>query len=240
MRLIKARVENMLSHKETVYTFPNDATLFLLGKNGCGKTSFMEAILPGLFYGEMPSRGNLYSNVRSGNEKKQSLIELEFEYEGSIYKALKNIDGKNKKVDAYLYKGTDPSPVAGPKVTDFTTYIENLLGSKNIFLSSCFTSQLNSSDITDCSPTERIELLNEIWNTEYIQSFSDIANTKSKETDTLLTKIDTTLSSLSARINAEERYHNEQLSCETSKLEVENKILQNTNTLLELSGFKKQ
>jgi DNA repair exonuclease SbcCD ATPase subunit len=170
-----------------------------------GKSSFIGSMSLALF-GEDPYYGNLYSCVRIGSEEEGSEIDLVFisgEDEYQIIRKIK-INKSSKSTDSFLYKNGEL--IAGPKIKEFDNAIENILSNKKVFLSSVFTSQNIAEDITEMPVSERTELLNNLWDLEFLQKISDIAKDKVKQYTITYDTKNSQIESILATIEQEHKY----------------------------------
>jgi|GEM_PF-4951328 len=154
------------------------------GPNGSGKTFLLEAALA-CFYESFPSRkGTIYSHLSSP----RGTIEISFELDGQTYKAVRTVQAKPQKQEAYLYWGSQL--VAGPKATEFAAEIEKLLGPAESALACVFSAQNSAGDMTNLSPSERKELLASWLGLEACSRLAQSATDKSRHHSMRLEDLD--------------------------------------------------
>ena len=147
-------LKNIGPHSEINLDLNTD-NLAICGSNGSGKSFLIESI-PACFYGEWPSRGNLSNGIKKNQA--HSILKVSFEKDGHSFIAERKISyEKTIKQDCYLFK--DDEVIAGPKITDFEREIKNVVGPKEVFLSSSFSSQKQAYDLVDAKPQDRKKIL---------------------------------------------------------------------------------
>lgn len=92
MILKKISLQNFLSHSDTVVEFNPNGITAIIGENGSGKSSIIEAIQFALF-GDS-DKGNLANLVKWG--KKEAIVELEFENQLGLFKIHREIARTSK------------------------------------------------------------------------------------------------------------------------------------------------
>jgi exonuclease SbcC len=141
---------------------PVSGLIALVGENGGGKTTVLENLSP---YRTLFSRdGSLNSHVCLRNAEK----EFAFSYEGHIYRTLLKIDAESDRGEGFIWK--DDVPVVDGKRKSYDAYIENLLGSQNLFQNSVFCAQ-NSKKITDMRTGELRELFAEFLRLDKLTAY---------------------------------------------------------------------
>ena len=170
MIIKRLRLENFGSHASSEITF-TDGINAIIGENGTGKTTILEAIAYALFPDSMRSRQDML--IRSGTNRMS--VELEFELNGRTYLVVRERSKTEKSSRAHLYELTDgkrklllrdPSKVS--------KQIEILLGiGKDSFLNAIYIRQGEIADLLEESPSKRreilgrllgIDILEKIWN----------------------------------------------------------------------------
>lgn len=109
----------------------------IVGDNGQGKTSAMEAIYASLTR-ELASRDQPLMHYMSG---KDAFFNLKFLMGGSLYESTITIDAVTEKMEAYLKKDGLPVPGCDKKLKPHKAAIEKIVGSKELLLSSVFGAQ---------------------------------------------------------------------------------------------------
>jgi len=136
------------------------------GMNGCGKTTVLENLHP---FPQLASRdGALFHHCFLRNSEK----ELSFSYGGHQYRTLLKIDCQSEKQEGYVWKDGDPQ--VNGKISEYSKYIRNLLGSPDLFFSSVFCAQ-NSKKLSDMTTGKLKELFAEFLRLDRLQGWEDTA-----------------------------------------------------------------
>lgn len=183
-KIRSVRIQNFGPHKDISIDFNSADLIGICGHNGSGKTFALEAI-PACWFGNFPSRnGSIYNDVTNGYLGDASL-EVVFEAGGKVYRSLRQcrITGKTKNQEAYLFLVEDgkESALAGPKESDYSQEIQNIVGSKQMFFSSSFAAQNLTGDITEIDPADRQRLLHEMLGLQKFAQIAEVSNAKGKE-----------------------------------------------------------
>ena len=103
MILSRLKLENFKKYTSFEIEF-GEGLIGIIGKNGSGKSTIFEAILFAL-YGEAKTRGNkeLLKNANA-SDKDTVVVELDFEFEGILYKVAREFRGKTMSANAKFYK----------------------------------------------------------------------------------------------------------------------------------------
>jgi DNA repair protein SbcC/Rad50 len=158
---IKTIIKNIGPHKDLEITYQHGITP-IVGKNGAGKTFLLES-LPACLFGVFPSRGNITNCITQGFIGDAYLSE-EFELDGHNYIIERKIRKTAKTIqqDAMIF--CNGEAVAGPKIKDVEDAVNTIIGDKDIFFASVFSSQLGVYEIIDELPSKRKEIFNKILN----------------------------------------------------------------------------
>ena len=207
-------LKNIGPHKDTTIDFKAmDNIIAVTGSNGTGKTFLLEAI-PAVLFGMFPTRpGSIYDRVTKGY-KGDAIIEVSFVLDGKDYSACRTLKAGKKRPTAEATLSikeegaVEPIVIAGPKIDDFERVVENLLGDRETFLASIYSSQKNTGDLCDARPAERKIIFARILGLERFNKLSAIAKeqyfdlmreNKSSEASLSSAKIDHT--SLKTEVN---------------------------------------
>ncbi len=174
-RFESVKIEGIGSHKNTSMTFV-EPIVAISGGNGVGKTIFLESLFAGL-YGELPSYGKL-ANLSD----KSASLDIVFHTNHARYKVTRFI--KSGKNTAYVYKGRNPKPVVGPKVSEVNAFITKIVGPKELLLSSVFSTQVHAGDIVELESSKRKDIFHKLLGLEVFAEMQDKVNDKFKEAKT--------------------------------------------------------
>ncbi len=178
-RVSRVRLKHIGPHEDTTLTLNSNELIGIAGDNGSGKTFLIESVLA-CFYGEWPSRPGFYEQVTRGADG-EALIEVEFVSGGETYTASRLIDAARTQQDAYLYRENETEAIAGPKVREFESAIEQLIGSKELVLATIFSSQFSAGDLTELPPRERKAVLGKLVRAERFEIIHERAKDKRSE-----------------------------------------------------------
>jgi exonuclease SbcC len=160
MILTKLRLKNLLAHDDTEIEFSQSGITAIIGENGAGKSSILEAIQLALF-GES-SKGNLIDIIKWGRDK--ALVELEFVKSGTYYKVVREIEKKGKSVNtnSALFRIEN-----GREILDRQKYLNQELPkitgiSKKTFLNSILIKQGEIEGLIRQKPSEREKVIEEL------------------------------------------------------------------------------
>ncbi|WP_297889635.1 AAA family ATPase [Sulfurihydrogenibium sp.] len=160
MILTKVRLKNFLSHDDTQIEFSPFGITAIIGENGAGKSSVLEAIQFALF-GES-SKGNQIDLIKWG--RNEASVELEFIKGNKKYKIVRKIEkkGKNTTTTALLYRVENTREILDiqkhlnqelPKITGL---------SKKTFLNSILIKQGEIEGLIRQKPSEREKIIEEL------------------------------------------------------------------------------
>jgi DNA repair exonuclease SbcCD ATPase subunit len=171
----RIRLHNIGPHSTTSLPLPLEL-IGIAGHNGAGKTFLIEAVIACL-YGEWPSRPGFYEQI--GGDGDDAEISIHFRCNGEYYIATRKLKrGKAPSQDAYLSSLTLEGPIvciAGPKVREFETAIEHLVGPKDIVLATIFSSQFSAGDLTELQSRERKDVIGKLVGADRYAPIADKA-----------------------------------------------------------------
>ena len=197
MKLKSIALKNIGPHRELSVDFANLGNILAItGENGQGKTFLLESVVACL-YGFFPFRaGSIKDRITWGYDGAAE-ITVEFELNGHIYKATRTIYTNTKPSEANLWK--DGKLAVGPKVGDFENEIINLLGSKDLFLASVFSSQFNAGDLCAAKPGERKAVFGQLLGLVRFDQLSEAAKKKAQGAESEVEAQERTIKSLRDR-----------------------------------------
>lgn len=191
----------------------------LAGDNGTGKSTMMELLQP---YPQLVSRdGALFHHVDTRDAER----ELTFTYAGHRYRTLLKIDGQGEKQEGYVWK--DGEPQVNGKISEYSKYIRNLLGSPELFFSSVFCAQ-NSKKLSDLTTGQLKGLFSEFLRLDRLQGWDETAKAVGNVVAGKVAGVNTRIEILSDHISFRAGIVDGQTSA-MSKLE----FLQDDKTLLQ-------
>ena len=151
----------------------------IIGKNGSGKSTIFEAILFALF-GEAKKRGNkeLLRNANAST-KDAVVVELVFEYEGIIYKVVREFRGKTMSANAKLFKNGSLTTTGAKEVT--SAIVKLIKMAKDAFMHTLFASQKELTSLSSLKNEDRKKMIRRLLGLEKIDFVEKELVEKSRE-----------------------------------------------------------
>jgi len=167
MHLIKLELNNYRRFEEAEIEFP-DGVVGIIGNNGAGKSSLVEAIA-WVLYGNDVARSSKEEIKRLGASPSEACrVILDFEMNGDNYRVVRELKGVSNTADAALFVNGKPQARG---VTATSELIEKTLGMDwKSFLVSFFARQRELNALTEYQPAKRIEVLSRLLGIERIES----------------------------------------------------------------------
>ncbi|MDK2372075.1 MAG: AAA family ATPase [Candidatus Korarchaeota archaeon] len=166
MRIKRLVLENFGPHEKTEVTF-SDGINAIIGENGAGKTTILEAMAYALYPRSVSKQENL---IRSGARKMK--VQLEFELDGRRYLLIRERE-RGGISSASIYDVTDGRRLLQRDQSKVNRQIEALLGiSRETFLQAIYVRQGEIAQLLEQTPSRRrevvgrllgIEMLERIW-----------------------------------------------------------------------------
>jgi len=165
MILSKLHLENFKKYTSKTIEF-GEGLIGIIGKNGSGKSTIFEAILFGL-YGEAKKRGNkeLLRNANAST-KDAVVVELEFEFESTEYKVVREFRGKAMSANAKLFKNGELTTTGAKEVTAAIVNLTKM--SKDAFMHTLFASQKELTSLSTLKNEERKKMIRRLLGLEKI------------------------------------------------------------------------
>ncbi len=178
MILTNLKLENFKKYKTFEIVFET-GLIGIIGKNGAGKSTIFEAILFAL-YGELKNKGDkeLVRNS-SVSTKEAVIVELDFEFESTEYKVIREFRGKTLSANAKLYKNNELITTGAKEVT--TSIINLTKMSKDAFMHTLFASQKELTSLSNSKPEERKKMIRKLLGLEKIDFVEKELVEKSRE-----------------------------------------------------------
>jgi exonuclease SbcC len=152
MILKKLRLGNFRRFENLEIRF-TDGIIGIVGRNGAGKSTILEAVLWCLYGNKAARTGKDDIKRQNAGEKDVCSVELEFELGGHAYCLTRKISGKSNKTDTSLTRQGELDAVTTKEVDQ---YIVQLIGlNLKGFLSSFFARQKELNALSEARPAER-------------------------------------------------------------------------------------
>ena len=169
----------------------NDGVIGLCAAIGSGKTLTIENCQP------YPCLLTRDGKLTDHYYLRDSLRELIYrDEEGTYYKIIMNINGaiKTGSVEYLVYTSKDretwiPVSECNGNLKCYETWVEETFGSKELFLSTCFTAKeatVGCKDISEATPTENMDLFAKLLGLSYYKTLEEMAKNIKKDLDSNL------------------------------------------------------
>lgn len=154
MRLRRVRLQNYRRYADQSIEFP-DGLIGIVGENGAGKTTILEAVALGLYGPEAARTSKEFVKREGAPAQVPCRVELEFELGGDAYRVVRELRGATLQPSAVLYKNEGGAPEAETS-SAVTDRIRRLLGlDLKSFFTSVFARQKELNALSDATPGER-------------------------------------------------------------------------------------
>ena len=173
MRLNSLRLCNFRQHADTYITF-DDGLTGIIGANGSGKTTILEAIAWAL-YGQDAARGKKETirSLRAGPNARVK-VELDFELGGHRYRVDRGL------THAELYLDGAASPIAN-SITGVGDMLRRRLGmTRDEFFNTYFTGQKELDVMAAMAPSERAQFLSRVLGYERLRVAQRLVRDRSR------------------------------------------------------------
>lgn len=170
-------LENFKSHRNTKIEFNENISL-ILGSNGAGKSSILEAISYSFFKEFNGTVDNLMRKAAEENDiVKKMEVTVEFTHDAKQYK-LRRGKTKSKNIATLYLKENDSYVFKCDGDTNVTHEIESILNlDSKSFLNAVYIKQGDITDLIEKKPSERKELISKLLNIDSLErAYEEIKN----------------------------------------------------------------
>jgi exonuclease SbcC len=174
MIIDEVHLKNFRSHKNTKLNFGRGITV-IVGANGAGKTSILDAISFGLFK-EKPEGVSVDELITLG--KRDGEVSLLFRSNGRRYKVRRKRDRKRGAESFFYHLGEEVESLVAKTEREVTAEVENTLGiNGELFTSAVYIKQGEIDRLLSSDPATRKQHIGKLIGTEDME----IAHTNFKE-----------------------------------------------------------
>ena len=221
MQPTKIALQNFLSYGEADVDLTGLSLAAILGQNGAGKSSLLEAITWPL-YGEGRWK-DLDRYVRQGQEN--ATAELQFELNGETYRVIRTRSNKGKgksTLELARWTGSDWESISGTTIKETQDKLRELLRMDyEAFVSSCVLLQEQANKFNAAGPAKRMDIFGQILGLDIYDRLQEAAKVKAKQFREQVTVKRATIENLTAELSdrAELRTQEDKLKEEKAQLE---------------------
>ena len=160
MQLESIELKGLTVFKDTQtvdFTQLPEGLIAIVGRNGQGKTTFMESIYAAL-YRDLPTRPGIMKFVNGRDAR----IHLRFRLNGMVLESRLLLDGDRSKQEAFLLEDGEPVDGSNGKVRTFDDAVASRVGTRGLMLSSVFSAQNRSGNFLEMRVGDRKNLFVEL------------------------------------------------------------------------------
>lgn len=178
MKLLRTTHRGLTCFRDTVeidYAAAGPGLIALVGDNGAGKTTAMEAA-PASLFKRFPTRpGSLYDHC-SGSD---CFVESIWDDDGREIRVRLVIDAERRRTEGYVYVNGEAYSTG--KAASFESAIADLFGSSDLFLSSVFAAQDKSGSFLAMRKGERKSLFAELLGLAGLEALAERARAEAAQ-----------------------------------------------------------
>ncbi|MFA5312064.1 MAG: SMC family ATPase [Methanomassiliicoccales archaeon] len=186
IRIRSVRLVNYRRFKDASVEL-GDGVIGILGQNGTGKSSLVEAIAWAI-YGNEPGilRNGKEGVKRSGAlPNEECLVAVDFDLEGDVYRLVRTIKGKNSTSDATLLVNEKMLAKGDRAVTE--AMVKRLGMDHKAFFTSVFARQKELNSLSALRPAERKKLILRMLGVDVLD---EVVDSISKDSNSLRSTLD--------------------------------------------------
>ena len=160
MQLESIEIKGLGVFRETQlidFTQLSEGLIAIVGRNGHGKSTFLEAIYAALFR-DLPTKPGMMQYVNG----RDAHIHLRFRMNGKLLESRLLLDGDRSKQDAFLFEDGAPVDDSNGKLGPFDRAVKERVGTKSLMLSSVFSPQNRKGNFLELRVGDRKDLFVEL------------------------------------------------------------------------------
>lgn len=169
----------------------------IVGGNGEGKTTLVEAMLPGALFRHLPSRPGTLSSWCTARD---SLLEVVLDYGGDCWRIVHEVDAVGSRgTSANLFRNGEPVTTTG-NVRDFDAAIRATFPPESVLLASAFGVQTGAGSFVSLDKAARRDLFVSLLGIDAYQRQATRAATARGHLDAAIARLDERIAPLEDRI----------------------------------------
>lgn len=187
------KLQNYRKHKDTFIEFP-DGLFGIVGTNGSGKTTIIEAIAYAVYGAHASKTGQELIKREQASADSDCKVELEFSLGSDSYRVIRELRGSRQSAYAALYVNNRPE-VEG--VHPVTRYLSKKIGMDyKSFFTSIFAKQKELDVLSELTPGERKKRILRLLGVDRIDTAIENVKHNKRESETKISAIKGTLQNI--------------------------------------------
>lgn len=188
-------MKNYRKFRDEIIEFP-EGIIGIIGPNGVGKSSILEAIGWILYGNAMARTDKIEVKSQNASEDESCKAELVFDFGDRSYKIVRELKGKNAVSNALAYIDGNEDPVA-ERDSGVNQYIESLLGMDYVtFLRTVYAKQKDLAALSILPPEARKKVIRRMLNIDRIDLAITQIRSDKREKEKFIEGIQTSLEDL--------------------------------------------
>ena len=222
MKIISIHLKNFMSFKELDFEFVYGKPVVIIGKNGAGKSTILEALMWGL-YGKLIRSNDKDTVLREANPK-DCKVKIILKDEKNTYKVVRYKDHHKYASELHIY--TDGDKEGFRRNKDAQVFLEQRIGmSADTFVQTILFGQGKGKFFTTADESNRKSILEDILGLEKFDKYFKEANYRFRDSAGKIQTCRDNIQSLERRIAEYEKLkvNHENSTLETLKAELSDK-----------------
>lgn len=225
MRILRLKLSNFRQYKDTEIFFPQKGLIGIVGNNGSGKSTILNAIRWAL-YGRYDGVTQKQLKRLDSPSNAATYIELDFVLDGDYYRVRRDLNTSNKR--NYIKKNKE---LVASGITAINEYIHKLLKMDEKAFENCYYAKQGEFDsLIKMNEAPRFQMISKLLNVDAIDKAAEISRKKAREVDVYIKTLEEFLTN--------ETNHEALLEDLLSKQTLLSKELKNTEEALSFCGKK--
>lgn len=177
MRILRMKLYNFRQYENDEIFFPNEGTIGIIGDNGSGKSTILNAIR-WVLYGKYD--GNVIQKQLkriTAPKNASTYVEMDFKFNNDYFRIRRDLNTSSKR--NYVIKNKEE---VASGVTNINNYILRLLNmDETTFLYSYYAKQADFDSLIKMNEAPRFQMISKLLNVDTIDIAADNARKKARE-----------------------------------------------------------